>query len=79
MWRETLEWVGIAEGDFQTATREAMVTGAPNLHAVCYHSQQSAEKYLKAFLTEQSIYFPKTHDLETLLASVSTVRPEPSP
>jgi HEPN domain-containing protein len=73
---ETREWVEIAEGDFQTATREAAVADSPNFHAVCFHCQQSAEKYLKAFLTEHSIYFPKTHDLEILLASVGSVAPE---
>ncbi len=73
---ETLEWVEIAEGDFQTASREATVTNAPNFSAVCFHCQQSAEKYLKAVVTEHSIYFSKTHDLEILLASVCTVAPE---
>lgn len=73
---ETLEWVEIAEEDFQTSSREAAVTDAPNFSAVCFHCQQSAEKYLKAVLTEHSIYFPKTHDLEILLASVCTVAPE---
>jgi HEPN domain-containing protein len=73
---EALEWVEIAEGDFQTASREAGVTDAPNFQAVCFHCQQSAEKYLKAVLTEHSIYFPKTHDLEILLASLCTVAPE---
>jgi HEPN domain-containing protein len=73
---ETLEWVEIAEGDFQTANREAAVINAPNFNAVCFHCQQSAEKYLKAVLTEHSIYFPKTHDLEILLASVCKIAPE---
>jgi HEPN domain-containing protein len=76
MRAETLEWIELAEGDFQTATREAAVSEAPNFDAVCFHSQQCAEKYLKGFLTEQSIYFPKTHDLEFLVAKVTTVAPE---
>jgi HEPN domain-containing protein len=73
---ETLEWIEIAEGDFQTASREALVTDTPNYSAVCFHCQQSAEKYLKAALTEHSIYFPKTRDLEILLASVCAVAPQ---
>lgn len=35
----------------------------PNHDAVCYHSQQCAEKYLKGVLQEREIAFPKTHDL----------------
>jgi HEPN domain-containing protein len=31
----------------------------------CFHSQQCAEKYLKAILVSQDIEFPKTHDLLT--------------
>jgi len=73
---ETLEWVEKAEGDFHTASREAGVTETPNFDAVCFHSQQSGEKYLKAALTEHSIYFPKTHDLEFLLQSVCKVAPD---
>jgi HEPN domain-containing protein len=35
--------------------------------AVAFHSQQAAEKYLKALLIWCDITFPKTHDLEELL------------
>jgi HEPN domain-containing protein len=37
------------------------------LDAVVYHSQQAAEKALKAYLTYQNIAFKKTHDLDILL------------
>lgn len=60
---ETTEWTEIADADFCTAAREAMATEAPNFSAVCFHAQQSAEKYLKALLVEHDIYFPKTHNL----------------
>lgn len=63
---ETTEWAEIAEADFGTATREAAATEAPNFSAVCFHAQQSAEKYLKALLVEHDIYFPKTHHLPLL-------------
>ena len=53
------EWIEKAEGDFRTAQREARVRKQPNHEAVCFHSQQCAEKYLKAYLQEQQIYFPK--------------------
>jgi HEPN domain-containing protein len=73
---EALEWAEKAEGDFRTATREAAVDEHPNFDAVCFHCQQSAEKYLKALLTEHGVYFPKTHDLEVLLRSASTIGPQ---
>src|SRR5437879_4306253 len=34
---------------------------------VCFHCQQSAEKYLKALLQDLGAVVPKTHDLEDLL------------
>jgi HEPN domain-containing protein len=63
----TREWVAKAEGDFHTARREARVRQAPNYDAVCFHCQQSAEKYLKAFLQEQRQNFPRVHNLNQLL------------
>ena len=44
----TEEWVNKAEGDFATAQREIQVENMPNYDAVCFHSQQCLEKYLKA-------------------------------
>lgn len=38
---------------------------------VCFHCQQTAEKYLKAMLVELGLSFPKTHDLDTLLSILS--------
>ena len=34
---------------------------------VCFHSQQCAEKALKAYLIVKNAVFPRTHDLESLL------------
>ena len=36
--------------------------------SICFHAQQAAEKYLKAFLVYHSIDFPRTHDLDFLLS-----------
>ena len=63
----THEWIVKAEGDFRTAIREVQVEEGPNYDAVCFHSQQCAEKYLKAFLQERGVPFPKVHDLEVIL------------
>jgi len=39
----------------------------PNYDAVCFHAQQTAEKYLKAFLQERAAPVPRTHNLIELL------------
>ena len=62
-----------AEGDFATASREIRVRKSPNYDAVCFHTQQCAEKYLKAFLQEAEIPFGKTHHLIALLELVVSV------
>jgi len=71
----TQEWVDKAEGDFATAQREIEVKNKPNYDAVCFHSQQCIEKYLKACLQENNIAFGKTHDLTKLLDVFLTVEP----
>lgn len=38
----------------------------------CFHSQQAAEKYLKAYLVARNIDFPKTHDLKKLVEICAT-------
>ena len=63
-----LEWVEKAEGDFKTAQRELRARSSPNYDAVCFHAQQTAEKYLKALLQEAGQNIPKTHNLNELLA-----------
>ncbi|MBI3538604.1 MAG: HEPN domain-containing protein [Chloroflexi bacterium] len=63
----TTEWIEKAEGDFNTALRESRARKSPNYDAVCFHCQQCAEKYLKAFLQERNIQSPKVHNLNDLL------------
>jgi len=58
-------WVAYAEEDFATA-KSALRAKTPRLLTTCFHSQQCAEKYMKALLLSKSIDFPKTHDLATL-------------
>jgi HEPN domain-containing protein len=71
----TQEWVDKAEGDFATAQREIEVENKPNYDAVCFHSQQCIEKYLKACLQENNIAFGRTHDLTKLLDAFLTMEP----
>ncbi len=71
----TREWVRKAAADLSAAER--LAGAKPPLHdAVCFHAQQSAEKYLKAVLQEFAISIPKTHDLERLLTLVLPVAPQ---
>lgn len=57
------EWVGKAESDYQAAIALARRRKNPLPGIVCFHCQQCAEKYLKAFLVLRGASFPKTHDL----------------
>lgn len=63
----TLERVAKDEGDFATAQRELRARKSPNYDASCFHAQQCAEKYLKAFLQQAGLRFGRTHDLVALL------------
>ena len=66
MKKETTLWIANAEQDFKTV--EILLQsneGPPGL--ICFHCQQSAEKYIKAFLVERNIEFPRTHDLLILI------------
>ena len=56
------EWVDYAEEDL-TLAKSALRRNKPLTIGSCFHSQQCAEKYLKAILVAQDVAFPKTHDL----------------
>lgn len=75
----TLEWVAKAEADFASAGREQRARKMPNYDAACFHSQQCAEKYLKAILQEESIAFERTHKLVALLDLLAERYPEMEP
>ncbi len=58
--------MGKAEDDYRAAAR--LARGSEPFHdQVCFHCQQSAEKYLKALLEELAIDVEKTHELKRLL------------
>ncbi len=60
------QWLEKAEEDLK-AGEALLVADPPFLYPACFHAQQAAEKYLKAFLTWEQIEFPKTHMIEKLL------------
>jgi HEPN domain-containing protein len=66
MKRATREWVDKAEDDFRAAGHLALLK--ERLYdQVCFHCQQSAEKYLKALLEELRLSIERTHDLAKIL------------
>lgn len=70
------EWIDRAEGDMHTAQRELRARSNPNYNSACFHSQQLAEKYLKAFMLQNKMHFGKTHNLEELLESIRSRFPD---
>ncbi len=70
-----MEWVHKAEEDCETATTLIRKRKRPTPNAVCFHCQQCAEKYLKAFLVQQRVVFSKTHDLRELRRLIMTADP----
>lgn len=62
-----LEWVQKAEGDYVTATELLKLRLLNITDSACYHCQQCAEKYAKAYLVYHAIEFVRTHNLLELL------------
>src|SRR4030042_1258081 len=71
----TKEWIEKAEDDYRVAIRHCK-RDDPVYDAVCYHSQQCIEKYMKAALTENEIDFEKIHDLDVLLKQCKDIIPK---
>lgn len=64
----TREWVDKAEADFYSADLLLHAGEYPLSEPACFHCQQCAEKYLKAYLQEHEVNFERKHDLMPLLA-----------
>lgn len=63
----TEEWIAKAESDHHSAEVLLFQIEVPEIDTGCFHCQQCAEKYIKAYLTEKDIDFPRNHDLIRLL------------
>jgi HEPN domain-containing protein len=66
------EWLRFARRDLLTAetlSRSKIFLAEP----IAFHSQQAAEKAIKAFLAAHSKRFGKTHNIETLLKLVEQI------
>jgi HEPN domain-containing protein len=62
------EWVLKAENDLTNAVHTLKLGAECPTDTVGFHAQQCVEKYLKALLVFLDIDFPKTHDIEELVA-----------
>ena len=60
------EWIKFSKIDLDVSEQLFDNMHPKPLEVICFHSQQSAEKALKAFLVLNNILPPKTHDLNQL-------------
>ncbi len=60
------EWFTKANEDFEFA-RINLEEGKNFFPQICFHFQQAAEKFLKAYIIAHELEFRKTHDLLVLL------------
>jgi HEPN domain-containing protein len=60
------EWLARAEDDFQFA-RLNLEEKKSFYAQICFHFQQAAEKYLKAYIIANDLEFQKIHDLSLLV------------
>lgn len=69
------EWLTKADEDFLFA--EANLREGSEFYAqLCFHFQQAAEKYLKAYIIRHNLPFDRVHDLVLLLKSCASHNPE---
>jgi len=64
--RNTRQWLAHARDDLELAENAVRQGTPPFMRDAAFHSQQAAEKALKAFLTWRDLPFPRVHDLEDI-------------
>jgi HEPN domain-containing protein len=60
------DWIRFAKSDLTTAKQMFYNVTPREIEISCYHTQQCAEKSLKAYLISKNIDPPRTHDLVEL-------------
>jgi HEPN domain-containing protein/YHS domain-containing protein len=75
-WLHPEVFLGVERGALRRAAETLLLQDPPLLYPSCFHSQQAAEKYLKAYLTRRQVEFPKTHSIREILDLVRTVDEE---
>ncbi|GBU20986.1 hypothetical protein R80B4_00873 [Fibrobacteres bacterium R8-0-B4] len=69
------EWMRIAEQDYDSAQKLSGFHPAP-IEVICYLSQQSIEKILKAYIIANENKLTKTHDLKILITKCEQYSPD---
>jgi HEPN domain-containing protein len=59
-------WIKKADRDLEVSQREIKLP-EPLTDIICFHAQQAAEKFMKAYHVFLDIEFQKTHDIEDLV------------
>jgi HEPN domain-containing protein len=67
------QWVEIADEDLKFAKHGFTISSGVPYRIIAFHSQQCAEKYLKAFLVYHKIDFPYTHNITMLIDLCSEI------
>jgi len=69
IFRKVRQWIDLADEDLRLAQNEMTMRSKYRrpYRLIAYHSQQCAEKYLKAYLVCRGIDFPYTHNISILL------------
>jgi HEPN domain-containing protein len=67
---QVYRWIEIAEEDLLLAKHAFSLKSNIPYRLICYHAQQCAEKYIKAFLVSKFIDFPYTHSINALIKLV---------
>ena len=70
----TKEWIQKADEDYGFASSSLECT--EYFGQICFHFQQAAEKYLKAFIVSNKLNFRPVHNLLELLATCSQTDPD---
>lgn len=55
-------WIELAEEDLRVAKHSLTMSSNIPYRIIAFHSQQCAEKYIKALLVLHNIDFPYTHE-----------------
>jgi HEPN domain-containing protein len=74
-WDFVQQWLEKANKDLRAAAL-LLKDESEDYENVGFHSQQAAEKFIKAFLVRHQVEFPKTHHLAQLRALVASVDKE---
>ena len=74
-WDLIQAWIKKAERDLISANHEMSFYDAIN-ETICFHCQQSVEKYLKAYMIFLNIVPKKTHHIGDIIEEIKTIDKE---